>query len=97
MAQAIDRVSSIRLESDDSAEKVSHRRGDLRGVGVQREVAGVEDAHKCVRNVALERLGPMRQEERVVLSPHRQEGRLIGAKILLKGRVERDVALIVPE
>ena len=58
---------------------------------------GVEEAHDRVRNVALERLGPLRQEERVVLAPYRQEGRLVGAEILLEGRVECDVALVVPE
>ncbi len=63
----------------------------------RREMPGVEEAHDRVRNVALERLGPLRQEERVVLAPHRQEGRLVGAEVLLEGRIERDVALVVPE
>ena len=44
-----------------------------------------------------ERLGARRQEERIVLAPHRQEGRLVGSEILLEGRVERDVALVVAE
>ena len=85
------------LASDDPTEEVPHRRGDLRGVRLQREVPGVEEAHDRVRDVARERLGPLRQEERVVLAPHRQQGRLVAAEILLEGRVERDVALGVPE
>src|SRR5262245_22363456 len=97
MAQAINRDWSIRLESDDSAEEVTHHRSGFRGVGLQRKVAGVEEAHNRVRDVALKCLGPLRQEEWVVLAPRCKEGRLVGAKILLKGRVERDIALVVAE
>src|SRR5262249_42628267 len=73
------------------------RGGDLRGVGLQREVAGVEESDQCVRNVALERLRTRRQEERIVLAPHREEGRLVGAEVLLEDRVESDIALVVAE
>ena len=38
-----------------------------------------------------------RQKERIVLPPRCQEGRLVGEEITLKGRVERDVALVVPK
>ena len=68
---------------------------DLGGMGFQREMAGVEEAHDRLRHVALERLGARRQEERIVLAPHRQEGRLVGAEIVLEGRIERDIALVV--
>src|SRR5947207_168980 len=62
---------------------------DLRGVGLQREMPGVEEADDGVRDVALERLGTRRQEEGVVPSPDRQERRLVSPEILLEGRVER--------
>src|SRR5262245_6777933 len=83
------------LAREDSAKEIPYRRADLRGVGLQREVAGVQKAHLRVGDVAPVGLGPLRQEERVVLAPHRQEGRLVGAEILLEGGVERDVALVV--
>src|SRR5579862_4137814 len=70
---------------------------NLRGVGFQREMSGIEEAHARLRQVALERLGTRRQEERIVLAPHREEGRLVRAEIALEGRVERDVALVVAE
>ena len=59
----------------------------------QREVAGIDEPDDRIGNVALERLGTGRQEERIVLSPHSQERRLVSPEVLLKGRVERDVAL----
>jgi hypothetical protein len=54
----------------------------------QREVPGVEEADDCTRNVALECLRAGRQEERIVLAPHRQELRLVSAEIGLERRVE---------
>ena len=63
----------------------------------QGEVAGVEEANKRTRIVPLERLGARRQKEGIVLAPHRQERRLVGPEILLEGRIERDVALVVTE
>ena len=66
-------------------------------VRLQREMSGIEEAHSRVRDVALERLGPRRQEEWVVSAPCRQQGRLMGPEILLEGRIERDVALVVAE
>jgi len=38
---------------------------------------GVEEAHDRAWDVALERFGPLRQEERIVLAPHCQQGRLV--------------------
>jgi len=70
---------------------------DLRGMGLQREVAGVEEAHDRVRHVAPEGLSARRQKKRIVLSPHRQEARFVGPEIALESRVERDVALVVSE
>src|SRR4029453_11444280 len=70
---------------------------DFGGVGFQREMAGVEEAHRGVWNIALERFGPGRQKERIVLAPHRQERRLVGTEIALESRIERDVTLVVAE
>ena len=57
---------------------------DLGAVRLQREVAGVEEVDLCIWNVALERFGARRKEERIVLAPHRQERRLVGAEIALE-------------
>ena len=70
---------------------------DLRGMRLQREMSGIEEAHSRVRDVGLGRLGPRRQEEWVVSAPCRQQGRLMGPEIPLEGRIERDVALVVAE
>jgi hypothetical protein len=69
----------------------------LGGMGFQCEVAGVEEAHDRVRDVAHESLGTCRQKKRIVLPPHCKEGRLVGAEVGLEGWVERDVALVVAE
>jgi hypothetical protein len=71
------------------------RRRDLRGMRFQREVPGVEEADNCSRNVVLECLAAWRQEERIVLAPHGEERRLVGAEVGLESRVERDVAFVV--
>src|SRR6201986_2606606 len=64
---------------------------------LQREVPGVEESHVRLGNVAFEGLGARRQEEGIVLAPYREEGRLVGTEVLLEGRIERDVALVVAE
>jgi hypothetical protein len=74
-------------------EEVTDGRSNLRGVRLERKMPGVEEAHDRVGDVALERLSALRQEEWVVLPPHRKEGRLVGAEILLERRVQRDIAL----
>ena len=58
------------------------------GMRLQREMSGVEEAHRRVRDVALERLGARRQEEWIVLAPRRQQRRLVGAEIVA-GRSDR--------
>ncbi len=47
--------------------------------------------------VALERLRARRQEERIVLSPHREKRRPRHSEVVLEFRVEGDVALVVAE
>jgi hypothetical protein len=48
-------------------------------------------------DVAPERLGAGRQEERVVAAPDRQQRRLVLAEIRLERRVQRHVARVVQE
>jgi hypothetical protein len=49
-------IPSLRL----TGKKVADGRRNLRGVCLQREMAGIEEAHDRVRDVTLERLGPWR-------------------------------------
>src|SRR5262249_47663207 len=65
-------------------QKGSDAFGDLAGVCLYREVAGVQESNERLRNIALERLSAPRQKERVVLAPHRQKRRLVGAEVFLK-------------
>ena len=93
--------SSADLTPDESWligwKKVADGGRDLRSVGFKREMPGVKKADDRIRDVPFERLRARRQEERVVLAPNREEGRLVGPEIRLEGRVERDVALVVAE
>ena len=66
-------------------------------MGLQCKMAGVEEADDRIGIVALEGFGAGRQEEGIVLAPDRQERRLVAPEILLEGRLERDVALVVAE
>ena len=61
----------------------------------QGEVAGVEEADNRTRIVPLERLRAWRQEKWVVLTPHSQEGWLVGPEIFLEGRRPRPPLLPV--
>src|SRR5262245_66384668 len=66
-------------------------------MGLQREVSGIKQAHDRPRIVAFERFGTHREEERIVLAPHSQERRLVGAEIVLESWVERNIALVITE
>src|ERR1700730_15322044 len=63
----------------------------------EREVTGVEKADDRSRNLALECLSAGRQKERIVLTPHGEERRLVSAEVGLESRVKRDVAFVVAE
>jgi hypothetical protein len=78
-------------------EEVADFRRDLFGMGLQGEVARVEESNDRIGNVAFERPSARRQEEGIVLSPHRQKRRLVRSELILKGRVKRDVALVIAE
>src|SRR5262245_58162406 len=90
-----ERRGSLRRVAESGTEEGADLRCDLDGVRLQGEMAGVEEADHGIRNIALERFGTGRQEERVVLAPHRQERRLVRTEVALECRIERDVALVV--
>ena len=64
-------------------------------MGLEREVAGIEEAHLRAWNVAFERFRTRRQEERIVLAPDREERWLVFAEVGLKFRIHRDVGPVV--
>ena len=67
-----------------SGEEVADCCCDLGGVRLQREVSGIEEAHDCRGDVALEGFGACRQEKRIVLAPHRQKRRPMSAEVFLE-------------
>lgn len=80
-----------------SPEEVAHERGDLGGVGLEREVAGIEQMDLGVGEIALERLCAGGQERGVVLAPRGEERRPVLAEVGLELRVEGDVRAIVED
>src|ERR1700733_10009768 len=78
-------------------DEFADRLSNLDGVRFECEVAGVEKPHHGVRYIALECFGAGRKKKRVVLSPGREEARLMGPEISLKFRIERDIAFVVAE
>src|SRR5262245_33006589 len=70
---------------------------DFLRMSFKREVTRVEETNGRTGNVSFERLGTLRQEEGVVLSPCRQEARFVRPKVILESRIERDVTLVVAE
>src|SRR6185436_19940268 len=80
----IARTALLQLIGTDSGRaEVADCRRDLARMRLQREVARLEEADHCTWNVALERLGARRQEERIVLAPHREERRPPRAEVFL--------------
>src|SRR5262249_14814763 len=77
--------------------EVANSPRDVFAVRLQREVTGVEETNHRLRDIALERLGSGRKEERVVLAPHSQQRWLVRPEVFLERWVERDIALIVAE
>src|SRR5262245_20918361 len=66
-------------------------------MGLQGEMAGVDETDVGAWDVSLEGLGPGRQEKRIVPAPYRKQRRPAGPEVLLECRVERHVARIVEE
>src|SRR5215467_13337446 len=97
-SKTIARIVVLQLIATDSGcEEAADRRRDLRGMRLQREVTRVEKTHDSTRNIALERLGAGREEERVVLAPYRQQRRPVRAEVFLERRVQRDIAGVIEE
>src|SRR5436309_6132544 len=95
-SKTIARITVLQLIGTDSGcEEAADRRRDLRGMRFQREVTRVEESDDGTGNIPLERLGAGRQEERVVLAPHRQQRRPVRAEVFLERRVQRDIAGII--
>src|SRR5262245_56665670 len=79
------------------AEEGPHERGDLVTVRFEGEVAGVKQVELQRLQVALVRLGPLRGENLVVLTPGDQHRRLVLAEVLLPLRVKWRVAAVAQE
>src|SRR6266511_3020809 len=86
-----------RRVAESASEEIADGCRDLSGMRFKREVSGIKEADDRIGNVALERFGTRRQEERIVLTPYSEERRLVGAEVVLESRVERDVTLVVAE
>ena len=87
---------AVQLEHSTCKEVANGSRNLLR-MSFKREVARVEKTNRRSWNVAFESLGPCWQEKRIVLAPRRKEQRFLFAEVLLEGRIERDVALVIAE
>src|SRR5215813_573149 len=77
--------------------EVADCRRDLGRMRFQREVPRLHEADDGTRNVPLERLRARREEERIVLAPHREKRRPVRAEVFLELRVQRDIAGVVEE
>src|SRR5262249_9089615 len=95
-SNTIARIALLQLIDSWCAEVVDRRR-DLFRMRFQREVARLEKVDHGTWDVALERLGARREEERIVLAPPRQERRPPRAEVLLELRIQRDIAGVVEE
>src|SRR3954471_16391320 len=78
-------------------QEVADVSADLRAVGFQREVAGVEQVELAVGKISPERLRAGGAEDLVVLAPGDEQGWLVGAEVLLERGVAVEVELVVPE
>src|SRR6185312_6829510 len=78
-------------------QEIAYRCRDLGCVGLEREMAGINEAHDCLGDVAFESFRTCRQEKWVVLAPDGEERRLMSAEVLLEGRIQGNVALVVAE
>jgi len=77
-------------------QEVAYDRRDLRGVSLQREVAGVEEAHHRIGDVRLN--DSARPEGRMDRScPHARKRRFVGPEYVLEGGVERDITFVIAE
>src|SRR6516164_368448 len=80
-----------------AGQELADRRADFAGVGFEREVAGIEEVDFSVGQVTLEGFGARRNEERIVLTPDRQQRRSMLAEVGLERRVGRDIRGVVQQ
>src|SRR5215469_10459043 len=80
-----------------AGEELLNGRRDFGGVRCEGEMAGVEEADFGVGVIAPESFSAGREEERVVLAPDREQGRLLRAEVFLEFRVEGNVAGVIEE
>ena len=64
--------------------KINHQFGNLRVVTFESKVSAGNEMDFGIGQVALEGIGSGRDERRIVLSSNCQQGRLIGAEVLLE-------------
>src|SRR5260370_8309886 len=83
------------LRRELAAQEIANSASNLLMVGFQCEVTRVVEMHLSVRVVALERFSAWSQEERFILAPYCQQGRLLYAEIFLELGIVRNVAAIV--
>src|SRR5262245_15169064 len=82
---------------DSACKEIADRCRDLLRMGLEREVARVEEMDHRTGIVTSECLRTPRQEEWIVFAPYRQQAWLVRPEVTLECRVERDVALVVAE
>ena len=79
------------------ADKVPDGHGDFRAMGLEREVAGIEEANIRTGDITLVSFSPRRQEEWIVAPPHRQQRWFTITEVGLEVGIERDVTGVVEE
>lgn len=86
---------SARLSGYIGDEEGAHLVGDLVDVSLEGEMAGVEELHGCVGDVASEGFGSCGNEIGIVLAPDGKERWPAGAEVLVKFRVELYIVGVV--
>jgi hypothetical protein len=80
---------------DDSTKELVDRCGNLIRMRLEREVAGVEQGHSCVRIIGAVGLSTWWQKEGIVLAPDGEQRRFALAEVALELRIEYDVRRVV--
>ena len=75
--------------------KINHQFGNLRVVAFESKVSAGNEVYFSIGQVAFEGFGSSRYERRIILSPNSQQGRLIGAEVLLELWIECYIRAIV--
>ena len=89
-------ASAVHLRLDPVGQRAHPGRDRIGGL-FEHEMTAVEQLHRRVRIVALERVRAGRREERIVLAPHHEHRRLVRAQILLPLREPLRIGAVVVE